>query len=90
MAVIHKYIDSKFNDLILSKNNSEAILKSLEVTFKAPKVEFENLKYSNDPNKFYPYFRGLINQYRDLGKRFTGHHFSKKLLGVIPEINSSQ
>ena len=35
MAVIYKCIDSKFNNLLVGKNNPEAILKSLEVTFNA-------------------------------------------------------
>ena len=95
MAVIYKCIDSKFNNLIVGKNSPEVILKSLEVTFNASRFQeveivdkkFESLKYSNDPNKLYPYFRGLINKYEDVEGKLTDHHVSKKLLHAIPENN---
>ena len=49
--------------------------------------KFETLKYSNDPNKLFPYVRGLMNKYKDCGGKLTDHHLSKKLLDVIPENN---
>ena len=95
MAVMFKCIDSKFNNLIIGKQTPEAVLKTLEITFNASKFQelevlekkFESLKFSNDPNKLYPYVRGLVNKYRDLAGKLSDHHLSKKLLNVIPETN---
>ena len=93
IALLYQTIGTKYHNIVTGLKHPSKILLELEKSFGISKFseiedleeKLNNLRYSKEPEKFYPYLRGLINKYKALGGTLTDHYNVSCLLKVYPD-----